>query len=269
MNVVTPIYDYFSYKDFLNELCQSERGLLTRLAEAAPCQKSYLSGVLKGKMQLTLDHVFGICQFLECTDDEEDYFFLLLEKDRASSHLLKKKLDKKIRSFSSQQYKLKNQNIAQVVQHEQNSDLNIYYSNWIYTAMHIFTSVGKFQTIAALAKRMQLDAEVIKVHLDYLVQSGFVEKKGEQYKWGSVDLHLPDNSYWISNHHLNWRLKAMEDFQKRKPESLHYTMIQSLSEEDFEKLKKKIVHFLKDFAKVADPSTPEEVFNFNIDFFKI
>lgn len=269
LRLMSGIFDFKSYKDYFTELCNSERGLLTRLAEAGECQKSYLSACLKGKNHLTLDHAFGMAEYLKMTDAEQEYLFLLIEKDKASTHKLKRKLEMKLRDLSREAYRLKNQQSDTIVISNTDSSVGTYYSNWFLTAIHTLTSINKYQTLDQIGKRLGLPGEAVQVFISHLQALDLVKKEGTHYKWNSGNLHLADNSSWISSHHLNWRLRSVENIQRRSPGATHYTAIQSMSEEDFEKLKRKIANFIKEFNKVSDPSTPEEAFCFSIDFFKV
>jgi hypothetical protein len=85
------IFAFGHYKDFLRAHCDASRGALTKLAEAAGCQRSYLSKVLTADPHLTPDQGFLISRFLEFKSDEAEYFMLLLhDQDQRGyqTHLL-------------------------------------------------------------------------------------------------------------------------------------------------------------------------------------
>jgi hypothetical protein len=203
------------------------------------------------------------------TDTEQEYLFLLVEKEKANTPKLKKKLEDKLRDLSRDAYRLKNLEHESQVISGNDTGVGTYYSNWMLTAIHTLSSVQKFQTAEQLGKRLGLSTPVAQHFLNQLQTLEFVKKEGGRYKWGSGNIHLADDSTWISNHHMNWRLRAVDNTQKNDRTATHYTAIQSMSEDDFEVLKKKIANFIKEFNKVSDPSTPEEAFCFSIDFFKV
>jgi hypothetical protein len=67
-----------------------------------------------------------------------------------------------------------------------------------------------------------------------------------------------------------WRTKAITQFAERKKQpGLNFTVIQSISESDFESFKEELRSIIRKFSKMAEPSDPEVVINFNIDFCKI
>lgn len=151
----------------------------------------------------------------------------------------------------------------------EDSGLGQYYSTGLYVAIHSLTAIEKYQTLDKMSDRLLLPKEIVQFYLDALIKMDLVKKEGHRYKWNTFSMHLTDDSLWINAHHSNWRVAAMNNLQKRDPHALHYSLVQSISESDFELLKKKIAQFIKDFSKVATPSESEESFNLNIDFYKI
>lgn len=73
---------------------------------------------------------------------------------------------------------------------------------------------------------------------------------------------------WIATHHSNWRMQALNDLPQRKAESIHYSVVQSLSEEDAETLRFWVVEWVEEFKRKAGPSNPEELVCLNVDFFR-
>lgn len=58
------------------------------------------------------------------------------------------------------------------------------------------------------------------------------------------------------------------DAQKQVPESVHFTVVQSVSEKDFEKIRALVLDAIRGVAKVAGPSPEEKLFAFTCDFFE-
>lgn len=263
------IFDFKSYKAFLQSVVEQERGSLTRLAEAAECQKSYLSYCLRGKGNLTLDHALGISEHLQFIDREQEYFFLLIELEKAGTVKLRRHLEQKAKALSRESFRLKNQQKDTHIISEEMSGLAFYYAHWMATAIHTLTSIDDYQTEQKIAERLRSDVLFVRSFLAELERQGLVTQARGKYRWASGNLHLADSSRWVGTHHVNWKLRAIENCQKNDSEASHYTAIQSMSVDDFEILKKKIASFIKEFNKVSDPSTPEEAFCFSIDLFKI
>ncbi len=263
------IFDYKDYKNFLKALCQEQRGLLTKLATAAECQKSYFSSCLKDKCHLTLDHIHGISEFLSLGEQEESYFFLLFEKDKCTTLKLKRKLENKLKLISREAFRLKNQQEGALIIKDSEIGLSEYYSSWIFMAIHSLTSINKYQSIEKISEKLMLSKATTEYHLQQLIKLDLVKFENNKYFWNTFNMHLSDDSNWINRHHNNWRINCIHKLQKKDGESLHYTVVQSMSESDFEILKKKIAQFIKEFNKISDPSNPEESYNLNIDFYRL
>ncbi|UYL10276.1 DUF4423 domain-containing protein [Bdellovibrio sp. SKB1291214] len=265
------VYEFTDYKTYLKKrVSQSEqRGFATRLAEAAGCQRSYFSTVLNGNIHLLPEHAFGISEFLGLSHEEQEYLFLILDYNRAGnaafrSHLLKKIKEKQL-AWKDFKNRLKKDSIAEV---EDMSVRQFYYSSWLYAAIHIAVSIPKLGEVKHLSTYFGISESVAVWHLEKLAQMGLVEKKSGRWSWKSGDLHLSKDSPWIATHHSNWRMQALNDLPQRKTESLHFSVVQSLSKDDIEKLRFRIVEWVEEFKKIASPSTPEEIVCLNLDFFK-
>ncbi len=266
------IYEFSDYKTYLKALVKNaeSRGFSTRLAEAAGCQVSYLSVVLSGKPQLLPEHVFGIAGMLNLTDDERDYFLMLVDYQRAQSPAYRKFVHKKIQHKQNAWRDLKNRVQGSTLLREEPSEsLQNYYSNYLYAALHIAVSVPKLQTLNALSSYFGLPEGLLLNYLRQLAEMNLVGNREGRWTWKSGDLHLPKDSPWMQPHHANWRLQALAELPLRKPDSLHYSVIQSLSSEDLEALRFKIVRWIQEFKAISGPSKPEELVCFNLDFFSL
>jgi uncharacterized protein (TIGR02147 family) len=265
-------FEFKSYKTYLRKLLdQAEnRGLMSRLSEAAGCQRPYLSKVLQddSEVQLTPDHMYGICEYLGLSEAESNYIKLLLEVERASSQPYRQSLEKRIAQARSHHLNLKNQTGKE--QLSTGADpFAFYYSYWLYAALHVAVSIPGIQTTPKLAAKFSLPEAMIESHLASLEKAGLVKKTRERWSWQAGDIHLEKDSYWILPHHMNWRNQAIQDVALRLPESTHYSVVQSISSSDFEVLSLKIVEWIKQYQKISSPSNPEELVCFNLDFFKI
>ncbi len=246
--------------------------MLSRLSEAAECQRPYLSKVLQPEsgVHLTPDHMHGISRYLNLDEKQTRFLALLLEKDRASSPKYREHIKERLAELKTEYLELKNQvgKKDELSSHEDNQSAALYYSNWLYSALHIAVSIPELQTLSALSKRFSLPAAHIQIHLFRLEKMGLIKRQRDRWHWLSGDLHLSSQSQWIGLHHGNWRGQAALDATMPRPESLHYSVVQSISKEDVEKLKLKIMQWVKEFSKIASPSAPEELVCLNLDFFK-
>lgn len=268
---VKSVFDFKDYKSFLLALNQDGGFSITQLAEAAGCQRSYLSRVINGPLHLTPDQCFLLTSFLHLNESEAQHLHSLLEYDRASAHAYRQTIADRIKRERTKHLELKSQVRGQIpmANHEVNHHWQTYYSSWLYAALHIAVSVPALQTLESLAARFRLDEAMLESYLAQLQVMGLVEHKDKRWKWKSGDIHLPKENPLTVQSHQNWILKAQENIQLRDPQSIHYSVVQSLSADDYDELLRVITKWINDFNKKTGPSRPEEVACLHLDFFKV
>jgi uncharacterized protein (TIGR02147 family) len=261
------IWDFGNYKEFLTFVIQEgKRGLISRLAEAAGCQRSYLSNVLRTHIHLMSDQVFGICRYLGLDPSETNYFLLLLEKDRAATPSYRQHLEGKMRELQKEHEDLANRLDRKPLQNE--TDQIRYYSAWYYSAIHILVSIHRFQSVATISRVLGLDPELTHEALQELAAMGLVKRSGAQWSFLSGDIHVPKDSPLVSLHHNNWRQRAVLRSQAKK-EGIHFTMVQAVSKQVAAEIKHKILKSIEDASAIAGPSESEELIYLGIDQYSI
>jgi len=264
------VFEFSDYKLFLKEVVNDQdapKGIVSKLAKAAGCQQSYLSQVLGLNAQLTPDHAYGISEYLNLSPDESEYFLCLVDYARASSLKLRQKIQKNIDKLRTQSL-----DISKKLNRE-NSELQqfqtLYYSSWIWSALHIAVSISAFSTTEALAKELNLPTRKVVSYLETLEKMGLVARKNGLWLHSGTETHVPKNSPLVSLHHNNWRQKAILSSQTGESNNTHFTGIYSISQSDYKKIQSMILEYLSSINKVASPSTCETAVCLNIDFFKI
>ena len=264
------VFSFDDYKEYLKARLADEEaswGAISRMADAAGCQRSYLSRCLNAEVQLTLDHAYNISQFLKLSESEEEYFLNLVEKDRASSIGYRQKILKKLKAIRTEQEDL--EKISKRPKIALGEKEVFYYSNWIATALHILVSIPQYQTAKIMAERLQLDVSTIDYHLQQLEEMNLIKKENKKWIFNSSELHVPKNSPLVHMHHNNWRQRAILDSQKFKSDSIHYTVVQSLDQKAYDEIKARILKLISETTSIAGPSPSEELICFTCDFFKV
>lgn len=262
------LFTYEDYKDYLNDYTQEqERGFKLKLAEAAQCQPSYLSQVLKGSVDFTMEQAFLVSRFLAHTPVESKYFLLLVEISRSGHHELKvffhKQLDEIKLSRQNLKKRLSNtDDIPEEAQH-------VYYSSWIYAAIHVALSTAKYNSPKELAERFHLPKDLVVEVINFLESIGLIEVKKGIYQLTKKSLYLGKNSVFVQRHHINWRSQSLQSVEKNLTEDFHYSNVTAIAKKDFEKIKELYIQTIEKSRQIIGPSKEEEVYAITLDVFKL
>lgn len=265
------VYGFSDYKDFLRaKISKSSTswGLVTKLASAAQCQRSYLSRVLGADIHLTPDHAYGLCKYWELNPKETEYFITLLEKERASTIEYRRHLEGKIKDLRREQENLANR-VNRPRADDQNTTDMSYYTAWFWSAIHILVSIPQYQTVEAISARLHLSPEIVRSVLLSLERLHYVSQRNNRWWFNASEIHLPWNSPLVSLHHGNWRQRAVINSQDPTTDGLHYTVVQSISKKAFAEIKQKMLEFIDELTKIAGPSKEEELIALTCDFFRV
>jgi uncharacterized protein (TIGR02147 family) len=264
------VVNYKDYKKFLREYISGtkpQRGIISRLAQAANCQPSYLSQVLNSHVHLTPDQALAMGEFLNLSSLELDFFLLLVDHARSGSSKLKKRLESKIEEIKS-----KNEDLSQRLSRpkvELTENQAVYYSSWLWAALHVLVDIPQFQSTTAIAKKMRIEESAALSCLERLEQMGFIKREQGHWKHSGVEIHLPKESPLISMHHNNWRQLGVLKSQQHIESDLHFTGVYAIGAADFEKIKELILKNLMQVTKMAGTSPSEKLVCINHDFFEV
>ena len=264
------VFLFKTYKAYLKALIEgkTQRGLMTKLAQAAGCELSYLSRVLSQEIHITPDHAFKIAGALNLNTTERDYFLCLVDLERAGDPTYRDFLKNKLKSMVQQNEDLSKKTSNPITQMNQFEFL--YNSNWAYCAIHLLVSIPHFQSVQKISQRLQIPEPMVQMYLAQLAEMGFVRKRSAttwEYLTGAS--HTPKNSPLVPMYHSNWRTRAVLDSQNFQNDGLHYTNVQSLSVPCFENIKQLLLSSISEVERLAGPSACEELVNVNIDVFKV
>jgi uncharacterized protein (TIGR02147 family) len=263
------VFAFSAYKPFFKAYLRAQKdnwGIMTKLAKAAGCQRPYLSKVLSGEAHLMPAQAYGLCRFWKFSGEETEYFLGLLEIERAGSsdyreYWIRKTLETKNR----------HENISKVVERNaaagDEKDL-LYYSSWYWTAIHILVSIPEYQTERAISERLALPIPQVRSVLETLEKWGCVRREKSFWKFGSREQHISKDSPLAVFHHSNWRQQAIANAQRRDPSSVHFTVVQSLSKHDYDRVKELVLDCIHKVSEVAGPSQEEKLMCFSCDFFE-
>ncbi len=227
-----------------------------------------LSQVLAGLRNPSEEQTFELSTYLGHGLLETEYFDLLVRKERAGSENLRGHLEKKLARLKSEALKL-----AHRVSHDRvlsDEDRAVFYSSWIYSAIHLFSSIKKEGvSLEDISTRFSISrARAVEI-IQFLIQSKLVVEKKSRYLMGTQSTWVSQESPHSIKHHTNWRLKAMQKTETVTQQELMYSGQFSISRKDFETLREVLADFLKSANKTVKDSPPEEIACLNIDWFWI
>jgi uncharacterized protein (TIGR02147 family) len=264
------VFDFNDYRKYLLSALPTEgvgRGSRNRLAEQLNCQKGFVSQVLSGRSHFSLEHGMKVCRFLNLDPQEEEYFILLLHRERAGSKDLEKFYNKKIFEITQRRKQINERIQSSSILSE--ADQMTYYSSWHYIAVHMCLMIPELRTRNAISAHLGVTSTNISKVLDFLLRTGYAEKKGDEYIAGPTRSHLPEYSPLIAKHHTNWRIRAIESLDSVRDTDMHYSLVMSISDETAEKIKEILLNTIQKIEPELKLAQDKEAFVLNFDLFNL
>jgi uncharacterized protein (TIGR02147 family) len=265
------LYEYKDYKKYLDDWMaktpNAGRGQRKLMAEAVGCQTPFITHVLSGDYHFSPEQAEACARWLQLSENEIDFFLLLVLRQRAGTRALENLLNRQISQKREKETHLKQR--LKIKDEMSLEDQLVYYSNWSYAVIHMACQIPHLQNIEALQNHLSLSVpEILKI-LDFLTEHALVEKTKAGYKAIKPVLHLGKDSPLIGQHHSQWRLKAMESFQKKRDSDLSFSGVASLSKEDFEWARERLSQALEDIVARIKDSKDEMLASICFDIFQI
>ncbi len=135
--------------------------------------------------------------------------------------------------------------------------------------MHILVMIPQYQSIEAIAGHLGLSQQYTREILDFLTECNLIVRSDSKYKIGAARIHLGNESPYINQHHINWRLRAMSALEKKPTRNVHYSSVLSLAEDDIEQIRTLFLDMLEKSEKILKNSKDEVLCGFNFDLFRI
>jgi len=264
------LFLHSNYRDFLNDhianLPKKGHGQISKIAKAINVHQSLVSLILAGERDLTLEQGYDLAEYLGLTEFESDYFSLLIQHARAGNIRYKKSIEKKLEKIKTEATQISKRVSHEKVLTDQQRAIN--YSSWIYSAVRMYTSVEeKGVTVEQVQNRFRLPRPTTIDILNFLEQTGLVDKVNDLYQVGSQRTFLEHGSPHLLKHHANWRIKALQQSSLITEKELMFTSPMAISRKDFAVLRERTAEFIKEFLKTVADSPSEELACLNIDFF--
>lgn len=264
------IFDFTNYREYLKawiaDKPQGGRGVKGQFARALNSSSTLVSLLLNGTKPMNLEQASDLADFMGLNESESDYFFLLVEYERAGHHRLQTKLLKKIQQAQQQARKISarvKKDIA--LTDEQNA---VYYSSWVFTGIRNLVATHDYKDAAQLAQRLHLPVATVMRALHFLLEHSLIAQKDGKLIVGPTYTHIDSDSPYVNKHRQNWRLRGFTMMEQKNESDVFYSCPMSISAEDAEQIRKKILAHIQDILAVMRPSPSEKVHCLNIDWFE-
>lgn len=260
------LYSETDYRKVITNLVGAKSGLKIKLSQHMGCQPSYLTRVLKGQADLNQDQLLSICSFFQFDLDQTEYLLCVLLENRSAKISTKKFFKTKITQISEKALQLKKQLKAESKLSEEFED--IYYSSWIYSAIHISLLSPSFDE-KKISEHFGVKLQDTLNALNKLELMGLIIKKNNRWQVVHTNTHLGSDSSWLSRHHMNWRIKLTEKMSRNDLNGLHYSSIACCSKEDKILINQILLEALQKCRELIKKSKNETVFYYGLDFFNL
>lgn len=265
------VYDFTSYKDYVlarvKAMPHNGHGQFMRIAKHVGVNPVVVSQVLKGNRDFSEEQALRLTNFFGMSALESEYFMRMVAREKAGTHDLKRFHDDALSALKKQANSVKNR-AAQFLELDE-STRSVFYSDYIFSAVRLLTSIEKFQNADAIAEHLEIGHARVNEILEFLKSVGMVKEENGRLSIGVRSTHLDAQSRFINNHHRNWRLKGLEGLNNKTPDDMFYSGPCTISLENFLELRKELVGVIASLTKRAPSSDPEVLACLNIDWFKI
>ena len=267
------IYECLDYKEFINKYIQSlpgeGRGEYGRVAKAVRVSSTLISQIFKGSRELSLEQAFLISEYLNLNEEELDYFELLVLmarsgiKKQKDFYLTKiKKLQEKNKSFKKF---IKPKDLKLKPEEEL-----VYYTEWIHAAVRILSEIEGLQTVESLSNKLKIEVDIVKKSAEFLSKIGMAEYESGKIKGVKTNIHLDRSSPFILLRQQTWRLKALENLQRKNEEDYSFNALMTIEEDQLEKIQEILKESVgKIGEQVQEAEKPRKMLCLNIDMFEV
>lgn len=255
------IFDYLDYlmfiKDYIECLPNNGRGFRKILSDKLNCQMSFISHVLNGDKDLTIEQAFKVSELFPFSAEEKEYWINLHSYNRAGTVDLKNYYLAKLGTIKSNYQAQSNKSMS--TDALSFVDQAIYYSSWFYSAIHMGSYIPHLQNTEKMRRYLDLDKASFNEAIEFLASRNLINLEGEKMTPGKMNLYVETSSVLMSQYHNSWRLKLMEEYKKRKETDLNFTLCFSISDKDFSKMRQDILKLIEENLKMIETSKEEKL----------
>lgn len=266
------IFDYDDYRAYvrahLRAMPRAGRGQFRQIALHLGMHTTAVSQVFKGTRGLTPEQGLDLAEYLGLGQLETECLMLLVRLDRAGTQRMRRHLQSQLEKMRDQAGDLVNRLPRDQVMNEECKA--VFYSSWFYSGVRMVTSISGNDVPGAIAERLHLPIQTVTRVLEFLVANGLCVEDNGKYRVGSQRTHLEASSPLIPRHHINWRLKAMERFDRLSTkDDLVFTAPMTLAKKDVRLVRGLLMETVERVREIAVASESEVIQCFNLDWVEV
>ena len=148
-------------------------------------------------------------------------------------------------------------------------DQQVYYSNWLYTCIHMMLAIPEYRSPMAICRHLNFPRENVMEVITFLEEAGLIQKRGAHYEIGVTKIYLSKVSPQIQSHLTNWRIQAIRSIEINHNVDFHFSTIVSMAVADVQIVKEILIKAMEQSRAVIGESQEEKVQSICIDFFGI
>lgn len=267
------LYEAKTYREYIKACIARDRdagktGAVKRLARVLKVHSTYVSQVIKGKSDFSVDQALGFCLHEKMSPDQTEYFLDLVCRDRAGTKETRTHYQARIdRRLSELADMKKRWQISESLTADQEQK---YYHSWLPQVVHLFCQLPGRHTIASIAEKIGVHEGAVLPVVEDLESIGFIERTSEGIKSIRDSVHLGRGSRFTSRNTVNWRLKVISDITSTgQLPGIHYSSVVSMSRKAAEEIDKLILKHLDEMRDVIVPSPSEALYSYCLDFYPL
>lgn len=261
--------DYKVYLDaWMSKLPKKGRGMGARMAQMLNVHTTMISHILGGQSDFSVEQALKICEeLLGLNALETQYFLLLVQRSRAANTQSRKFFTTQIQELRQRALNLSERMpIKRVLEPK---DQAVFYSDWYYSGIRLLTALPGGHTVESIAQQVNLPNSLVKRVLEFLVETGLVQENQGTFSIGEAQTYVGADSMFLNRHHINWRLKLLEEIHQSQPIDLRFTNTVTLSKADFMLIREKLVQMITEFRAQTAPSKAESLACLTLDWILI
>lgn len=264
------IFDFKDYRSYLEKRLSTtgkNRGARTKLAEKLNCNLAYISQVIRGHLNFSLEHAYLTSDFLQHSEAEKKYFLLMILAERSGIKNLEQHFVDQLNDINKGR-----REISERIKSDSLLSLKAkikYYSTWYYSAIHMSLLIPKCHVPEHLAESLKLPLPLVLEVLSFLVESGLAIHSKGKYIPGNERMHLSSDSEMIVQHHTNWRNRVLRSFDIKNSKDIHYSGAIVTTKENAEKIREIVLKAIEEMESVIKLPGEEQTYGICLDFFEL